>query len=178
MFKPIVFLLVLLSCSLTSWGQGAIDIDVSLSPAGSFSAESTAVSGFALVKEKSGKQYVLAKDVTVDINSLKTGVSLRDKHLKQRLLVEKFPKAKLLKAKGVDGKGVALLEIKGKKLKVNGTYKVEDNIVKASFPINLPDLEIEDVRYMGVGVKDQVTVNIDVPVKSGAKVRVPASNKE
>ncbi len=151
-----------LFCYFTVNAQTAnVVIDVKLSPAGSFKAETSKIKGSA---RKSGED-VFAENIEVDINSIKTGVDLRDKHLKERLLSDKFPVAKLIKAEGKGGKGKATLEIKGIQKEVTGTYKLSGNALQAQFKMSLAELEIKDVRYMGVGAKDEITLTVNVPVK-------------
>lgn len=154
----IVFSLLILSSAVS---VASVKIDVTLSPAGSFVAQTKNVTGYAY-KTSAG---VAAENIEVDINSLKTGIELRDKHLKERLLVSKFPKAILTKAVGKNGKGKANIEIKGIKKIYSGKYEIEGSKLKATFEIQLPDLKIEDVNYMGVGVDDKITVQITVPLK-------------
>jgi polyisoprenoid-binding protein YceI len=152
---------LILVAPILSFAQGTgVAVHVTLSPAGSFIAETERVTGTAY-KTADG---VAAENVIVDINSLKTGVSLRDKHTKEHLLAEKFPQARLIKAIGKGGKGEAIVEIKGIKKKVAGTYTIAGNILKASFPLHLSDLDIKGIKYMGVGVKDDVTVDINLPL--------------
>ena len=139
----------------------SLEIDVKLSPAGSFQAVTKKIKGVAQVSGGQAK----AEGVLVDLKSLSTGISLRDKHLKDRLNVEKFPVAKLIKAEGKGGKGTATLEIKGQKRDVSGTYEVKDGKLRAQFKMKMSDLGINDVRYMGVGAKDEVTVSIELPIK-------------
>lgn len=157
-----------------SAGAGEVDVDVKLTPAGSFKAQTNKVNGVAY-KTPDG---VMAKNVVIDLKSLGTGIALRDKHMKQRLLVEKYPEAKLIKAVGKDGKGKATIEIKGHRQEVDGTYVVENNTLKAQFKIHLPELDIKDVRYMGIGVSDDVIVNVSLPIKEGSPQRIPASKRK
>ncbi|NJL24555.1 MAG: YceI family protein [Calothrix sp. SM1_5_4] len=147
-----------------------VSIDVNLSPAGNFKAQTEKVTGSAY---RSG-DAVIAENVAIDLRALSTGIALRDKHTKERLMVSEFPQAKLIKAEGKDGKGQATIEVKGKRLEVSGTYKIEGNNLKAEFPVQLSELDIKDVRYMGVGVKDKVVVRVDLPLK-GAPERSAAS---
>ena len=175
-FRFVSFASILLLPTLLWACFVSVDVDVTLSPAGQFSAKTNKVSGKAFKVNKNGKEYVQAKNIIIDVNSLSTGISLRDKHLKERLLSDKHPTAKLLKATGTGGKGIALLEIKGKKIKVSGKYTISGEKLKASFPLKLEDLDITDVRYMGVGVKDTVTVNVVVPVIAPV-ARIPANRK-
>lgn len=146
--------------SVNAQNAGVI-VDVKLSPAGSFKAETMKVKGTA-TKTADG---VKAENIEVDINSLKTGIELRDKHLKERLMSDKHPVAKLIKAEGKGGKGKATVEIKGMQKEVTGTYKISGNTLQAQFKMSLADLEIKDVRYMGVGAKDEVVINVSLPVK-------------
>lgn len=149
-----------------------LQIDVTLTPAGSFKAVTKKVTG----KVHRTADGIEADDVTIDLKTLDTKIALRDKHLKDYLLVSKHPQAKLVKASGKDGKGTATIEIRGKKTEVAGTYKIEGNKVKVEFPMKLSDLEITGVRYMGVGVKDEVKVHLELPL-SDAK-RTAASVKK
>jgi hypothetical protein len=143
-----------------AYASGSASVDVTLSPAGSFKGECDKVTGTAY-KTADG---VAAENVSVDLRTLTTGVSLRDKHTKEHLMVEKYPEAKLIKAIGKNGKGEALVEIKGVKKKVTGTYTVAGDMLKATFPIHLPDLDIKGIRYMGIGVKEDVTINVNLPI--------------
>ena len=136
-------------------------IDVALTPAGSFKAQTKAVQGVA---KKKGAE-ITAENILVDVRTLKTGMSLRDKHLKERLEADKFPFEKLISASGKDGKGKGILEIKGKRIEVNGAYSIEGKILKATFKVNLPALQIKDIRYMSVGVEDTVELTVKVPLQ-------------
>lgn len=142
-----------------------LQIDVALSPAGSFKAETKKVTGTA----RRTADGIEATDVVIDMKSLTTGISLRDKHTREHLLADKYPQAKLIKATGRNGKGKATLEVRGKTTEVNGTYTIEGNVLKAEFPMKLTDLDIKGVRYMAVGVKDEVKVHIELPLQEGAR---------
>jgi hypothetical protein len=45
-----------------------------------------------------------------------------------------------------------------------GTYDVDGSTLKAQFPVKLSELKITDVRYMGVGVKDEVVIHVELPI--------------
>lgn len=141
--------------------NGGVAVDVTLTPAGSFQAKTEKITGTAYKTPDGG---VAADNVMVQLNTLTTGIELRDKHTRKHLDADKFPMAKLINARGKDGKGTAVIEIKGKKQQVNGTYKVEGNTLKASFRVHLPDVNITGVKYMGIGVAEDVTVNISLPM--------------
>lgn len=147
-----------------------VSVNVNLSPAGSFQAKTERVTGTAY-KTADG---VAAENVVVDVKSLKTGVGLRDTHLLRRLEADKYPVVKLLRATGKNGQGQATIQIKNKTQQAQGTYKIEGNTLKAQFKIHLPDLDIKDVRYMGIGVDDDVVVSVDLPLTAGrATASVP-----
>ncbi len=141
-----------------------------MSPAGNFKAKG-AVKG--VVKQRGN--VVISNQVVVDLNSLKTGIALRDKHLKQRLMTDKFPTAKLVKAKGTDGKAKAVISLMGKQHQINTTYTTQGKFLTSSFKMNLASLGIKDVKYMGVGVKDEVTVKVTVPVEQVPMPKARAS---
>lgn len=151
-----------------------VEIAVSLSPAGRFIAKTSDIQGYAV---KSGSGYS-AQNVVVDLRNLSTGVGLRDKHTKEHLMVSKYPQAKLINVEGKNGKGTATIEVKGIKRTVEGTYTVSGKTLKASFPMALSELDIKGVRYMGVGVKDTVQVNVEIPIMDGAKRTTASTPKK
>lgn len=138
-----------------------VEVDVTLSPAGSFKAKTVQIKGHAV---KRGSK-VFAKNILVNLRSLKTGIELRDRHTLDYLNVKKFPVAVLVKASGEDGKGEGIIKIKGIQKPISGTYELEDNKLKAKFNLKLSDFDITGIRYMGVGVKDEVELTVVVPVK-------------
>lgn len=154
------FLVSILFLSNVVLANPGVEVDVKLSPAGSFKAKA-AVKGLA--KQKGN--MVMSNQAIVDLNSFTTGIALRDKHFKQRLQTDKFPTAKLIKAKGKDGAGEAIISLMGKQHKVQGTYTTKGNFLTSEFKLMLPSLGITDVKYMGVGVKDEVIVRVTVPVQ-------------
>lgn len=143
--------------------------DVILTPAGSFIAQTNTVTGEASVE---GDTYK-AKDIKVDLKTITTGIELRDKHTQKYLETEKYPEAILVNAIGKKGKGKAKINFRGKEKIVDGTYKVlEEKFLQANFKIKISEFDITGVRYMGVGVKDEVKVEIIVPIK-----KIEASTK-
>lgn len=167
--KSLIFSSLFFLSSTVAFAQNAT-VDVTLSPTGSFKAKSADVRGFVT---KSGDTFK-GSDIKVGLKNLQTGVSLRDTHTKKYLQVDKFPEAVLVSATGKDGKGTGVLKIKGIEKKITGTYKISGNTMNAVFPVKLSDFKIDNVKYMGVGVDDQVNIAISVPVKD-AGTRVPAN---
>lgn len=154
-------LIVTMGVSAAAMAQSVV-VDVVLNPMGDFKAKSSAVKGEAVVKG----DEVSAENIVVDLKTLKTGVELRDKHTQKHLETEKFPEAILVSAKGKGGKGTGKIKIRGVEKDVSGVYKVDGKVLKAKFKLKLSDFGIEDINYMGVGVEDEVTLSVIVPVKS------------
>ncbi len=151
------FLLLFLATSLFA---SDLRVLVPLSPAGSFEAKGKIINGN--VYSKGGKFF--AKNMFVVSKNLKTGIGLRDDHLYKRLDVKKHPKIKVLKAIGKNGKGTALVEIRGVKKKVPFKFSKKGSS-KVSFDMDIKlsefkfDKKKDGLSYMGVGVKDKITIS-------------------
>lgn len=154
--------------SLVSFAHASdVSISVSLNPAGSFVAKSDAikVEGHAT---KSGDN-VSAKNITLDLNTLKTGISLRDNHMRDKYFeAAKHPKAVLTEANGRDGKFQGELVIRGVKKQIAGTYEMKGSKFHGKFPAKLSDFAIAPANYMGVGVEDEVEVEVVLDEKPQA----------
>ena len=113
----------------------------------------------------------------MDLRTIDTGINLRNEHLREKYLeVDKgagYDKAVLseIDLKGLnpdapEGKGsfTGSLMLHGVKKTVSGPVEVRKAgaglRVKASFPVNLPDYNIPEPRYLGVGVKNTVQVDV------------------
>ena len=153
--------------------RGDISVKCPMTIGGSFDAKTTALTG--TVGANGGP--ALDGTLAVDLRSLDTGISLRNDHLREKYLeVDKgagFDKAVLsditlngFKAGLPDGKGSfsGSLTLHGVKKTVTGPVEVRKAgaglRVRASFPVNLPDYNIAEPRYLGVGVKDTVQVDV------------------
>ena len=128
------------------------------------------------VGELSAAPTGLAGSIEVDLSALKTGIDMRDEHMKEKyLLTKEHPKATLaltgLAEPTVPVKDAAFtgeLEIKGVKKPVQGTYDFESvsgkNTLKARFKIKLTDFAVEIPKYAGISVADTVDVEIESPI--------------
>ncbi len=162
MNKFLVFTVFTVFTVLAQAQKSDLKIFVTLTPAGDFVAKTTAVKG--VVVEKTDGSFI-AENIEVDLNSVKTGISMRDDHMKEKYLDTKtYPKAILKKAVGKGGSGVGVLNIKGKDVNVKGTYKKEGNHLVSEFTLKLADVGIADVNYKGVGVDEEVKIEIAVPI--------------
>jgi hypothetical protein len=164
LFQCLSFSTLLFSSS--AWSAGSAVVDVSLSPAGAFKGKTSDVKGSAVLKNGE----VTAQNIVVGLKSLKTSVEVRDKHTLKYLEADKYPEAVLVSAKGKDGKGVGKIRIRGIEKNVTGTYKIEGKELVAEFKLHLPDYKISGIKYLGVGVEDDVTLHVRVPVTAGTAV--------
>lgn len=158
-------LLLIISLSLSSLVAGAnpgVVVDVKLTPAGDFKMKTDEVNGFAVVNGDA----VTAENIVVNLKNIKTGMPLRDRHAKEKYLeVGKHPEAVLVKAVGKAGKGKGILKVRGVEKEVAGTYKIDGGFLTAKFPVKVSEFGITGVKYMGVGVEDQVQIEVVVPVR-------------
>lgn len=111
---------------------------------------------------------------TVPLKNLETGISLRDKHMKEKYLeVEKYPDATLkldrgqitIPAKGKtsegDAKGTFTCHGKSKDVTVHyKAHRESDGTIGAEtkFPINLKDYDITIPNYLGVTVHPDINI--------------------
>jgi polyisoprenoid-binding protein YceI len=118
---------------------------------------------------------------TAPTTDFKTGIGLRDRHLKEHIEAEKFPEAKLV----IDRSKVALPDgaaqkpgtvrgdftLHGVSKPVDISYGVERGgagyHVKADFDVNLPDYKIQKPCYMGICVGEKVHVAAAFDVQGG-----------
>jgi polyisoprenoid-binding protein YceI len=141
-------------------------VDVDLIPGGDFKAKVTTVEGFATLDGNKIK----AENIKVILKNIKTGVALRDQHTKKYLMADQYD-AILVKGEGENGKGKGKLKIKNIEKDVAGTYTVQGNEVLATFKVKLSDYDITGIKYMGVGVEDEVILNVRVPLKRAARTQ-------
>ncbi|MFZ4713141.1 MAG: YceI family protein [Bacteriovoracaceae bacterium] len=134
---------------------------VELSPAGSFTATSSQVKG-SITRE--GKK-LNAKNIAVDVRSLKSEMDLRDEHLQNKLEVEKYPIILLKSASAENGNGKGILGIKGQDLPIDFKAEEKEGKILVKFDLDLDQLKLSGINYAGVGVKNIVKVEALIPVK-------------
>jgi polyisoprenoid-binding protein YceI len=163
-----------LSLAQVASASTSCQFHVSLSPAGSFVAQSNEVEvrGSA-VRTADG---VSAKNVALKLDSLKTGIDLRDEHMKKKYFeTDKYPEAVLVQATGKDGKFTGDLKLHNVTTPIVGTYVFENGDFVGTFKTKLSDYAINKAKYMGVGVNDEVEVTIHLPAAPAA---APATTKQ
>ena len=99
--------------------------------------------------------------ISCHLKDIKTGISLRDKHMLKYLGAEKHPMVTLsFEAEGKSSVAQTfqgILELNGKRVLVTGRY-VPDPL-KLDFIVNINDFDIGTVKYLGVGIEPDINVS-------------------
>ncbi len=186
------FLLILLpsqgrTAEAPSWRveSGATQVLVPLRPGGAFAATTSSLGG-ALTLEP-GKPARLTGELSIDLATIDTGISLRNQHLREKYLEVKkgkgFDKAVLSEIQLADAAGEAFegrtpftgkLLLHGVQHPVDGTAEIRregpGRRVRAEFPLQLTDFAIAPPLYLGVGVANRLLVKVQftaTPAPSG-----------
>lgn len=138
------------------------------------SGEGARVKGVAQSNESDPAKVTVKGTFEVELASLKTGMSLRDKHMKEKYLeVGKFPVAALT-IEAVDLRAIDILPteqdftgkltLKGVTKQIHGRAKLTRTDpavqVEANFSINLTDYPIDIPAWLGITVAEKVDVNV------------------
>lgn len=138
--------------------------------------------GDALSSELTIKGTSLSGSIALDLHSLKTGLDLRDDHMKNKYLeVERFPKAEIkfndfilpnelskLGSPIVSSEFKGILKLHGIEKPIVGIYSLErknDKLkVNSKFTVNLSDFSVDIPSYAGIKVADKVEVETEFEV--------------
>jgi polyisoprenoid-binding protein YceI len=119
----------------------------------------------------------------VKLDTLETGIGIRDRHMRDNYLEvgkgDGYHTAVLenIRIENVDGKGTfkGTLTVHGQKREIVGTSVLEKKdggiAVEAKFPLKVSDFEIPKPTYLGVGVSDEIQVQVNLttaPVATSA----------
>lgn len=170
-WKALTALFLCLSCNVE-----ASEYVFGKSKSNSVQFEATGNPGFIRISGTGAKVEGMVKgdtkgfsaDLTVDLNALKTGIELRDSHLKQKYLeTTKYPKARLQIERlqpfkeGEEFFWTGKLTLKGSTKPVSGKATVKGKNVKANFKVLISDYPLEVPSWMGVSVAESVEVIVD-----------------
>ena len=158
--KKLFLTLFIAALSLSTFAGKGVVVNVDV-PGMSFQAKSSKVKGKVMKADGAFK----AEKLSVKVKSLKTEMDLRDEHLREKLKYKEYSNIVVTNGQAKDGKGTATIEIKGVKKPVSFTYKENGKLFVAKFNLSLKEFGITGISYMGLGVKDQVTVEASVPIK-------------
>lgn len=157
--------------------RGDVRVVCPLTVGGSFEATTAAVSGTLALA--SSHPVVLSGELVVDLKTLDSGIGLRNDHLRNEYLeVGKgggFDRATLadIHLGDVDPDGFqgrtsfsGTFQVHGAERHVTGQAQIHregsEVRVEATFPVTLPDYGIPKPRYLGVGVRDTVRVQVSL----------------
>lgn len=155
---------------------GRVVVVCPLTVGGGFEAKTEAVSGeVSLGSDPPGS---LKGALSVDLRTLKTGIGLRDRHMRDNYLeVAKGPGFETATLEGIqieklDGKTTfnGTLVLHGERRAVSGLATIARQgggyTVEAEFPVRVSEFNIPKPSYLGVGVQDQVRIKIALTVSS------------
>jgi len=159
--------------------SGEVTVMCPLTVGGSFEAKTKSLSGD--VSPASDEQGAVRGALKVELQTLETGIGIRDRHMKNNYLeVEKGPgfataTIEDIRVEKLEGKTVftAMLSLHGQKKKVSGAAELQQKDgkirVQAQFPVKVSEFEIPAPTYLGVGVRDEIQIKVSMmAVPSGA----------
>jgi polyisoprenoid-binding protein YceI len=155
-----------------------VTVTCPLTIGGSFEAKTTAMSGTVTPDAAGAVKGAFA----VDLMKLETGISLRDRHLRNNYLeVQKGPEfatAKFdnIKIQKLSGKTTftGTMMLHGQQREISGTADLQKDgsayKVDATFPLKISAFQIPEPTYLGVGVTDDISVHVVLTATPAAKV--------
>ena len=159
---------------------GRVVVVCPLTVGGGFEAKTEAVSGqVSLGADQPG---ALDGTLSVDLRTLKTGIGIRDRHMKDNYLeVEKAPGFEVATIEDIqidklEGKTTfnGTLVLHGERKPVSGSATIARQgggyTVEAEFPVKVSEFNIAKPTYLGVGVQDQIRIKIALTVTSATTV--------
>jgi polyisoprenoid-binding protein YceI len=164
---------------------GEVTVTCPLTVGGSFEAKTRSLSGD--VTTAAGEQGALRGALRVELQTLETGIAIRDRHMKNNYLeVEKGPgfaaaTIEEIRVEKLDGKTVftGMLSLHGQKRKVTGAAELQQRDgkirVQAQFPVKVSEFEIPAPTYLGVGVKDEIQIKVSLMAVPAAATAVATS---
>jgi polyisoprenoid-binding protein YceI len=160
---------------------GDVAVVCPLTVGGSFEAKTKNLSGD--LAPASGQPGTVGGTLRVDLQTLETGIRMRDHHLKSTYLeVDKGPDFSLatiddIRVEKLDGKSVftGTLTLHGQRKPITGTADLQqkDGLIRvqARFSLKVSDFEIPAPMYLGVGVRDEIQIRVNLTaVPAGALV--------
>lgn len=169
--------------------SGEVTVMCPLTVGGSFEAKTKNLSGD--VTPASGEQGAARGALKVELQTLETGISIRDRHMKNNYLeVSKGPEFAAaiiddIRVEKLEGKTVftGMLSLHGQKRKVTGAAELQEKDgkirVQAQFPVKVSEFEIPAPTYLGVGVRDEIQVKVSLlAVRTGGEAAIGTSGQK
>jgi polyisoprenoid-binding protein YceI len=157
---------------------GEVTVMCPLTVGGSFEAKTKKLSGD--VAPASDEQGAVRGTLRVELQTLETGIGIRDRHMKNNYLeVEKGPEFATaiiedIRVEKLEGKTVfsGMLSLHGQKRKVTGPAELQQKDgsirVQAQFPLKVSDFAIPAPTYLGVGVRDEIQIKVSLMATSSS----------
>jgi polyisoprenoid-binding protein YceI len=168
---------------------GEVTVMCPLTVGGSFEAKTKNLTGD--VTPAADEQGAVRGTLRVELQTLETGIGIRDRHMKNNYLeVEKGPAFATatiddIRVEKLDGKTVftGMLSLHGQKKKVTGAAELQQRDgsirVQAQFPVKVSDFEIPAPTYLGVGVRDEIQIKVSMmAVRTGVTTAVGTSGQK
>ena len=164
---------------------GEVTVMCPLTVGGSFEAKTKNMSGD--VTTAADEQGALRGALRVELQTLETGIAIRDRHMKNNYLeVEKGPgfataTIEDIRVEKLDGKTVftGMLSLHGQKRKVTGAAELQQRDgkirVQAQFPVKVSEFQIPPPTYLGVGVRDEIQIKVSLMAVPAAATVVATS---
>jgi polyisoprenoid-binding protein YceI len=122
---------------------------------------------------------ILSGSSEIALDSLDTGIELRNQHMKEKYLQTKeFPSAILSLKEANVGEAFAQsqsiegekpfkgsLKLHGVEKDIEGKFTAKDGKISAKFQVKITDFGIAVPSYLGITVTDTVDVNVDLALK-------------
>ena len=152
--------------------SGEVSVLCPLTIGGSFDATTKKVSGDVAIAPDDAQS--VKGELSVDLRSLETGITLRNRHLRSNYLeVEKGPTYSVARLRDIrvekqSGKTTfkGMLTLHGETRPVSGTANIVPDggsyRVEATFPVRISEFKIPEPTYLGVGVSDEITVRVNL----------------
>jgi len=169
--------------------SGEVTVMCPLTVGGSFEAKTKNLSGD--VTPASDEQGAVRGALKVELQTLETGISVRDRHMKNNYLeVEKGPEFSSatiddIRVEKLEGKTVftGVLSLHGQKRKVTGAAELQQKDgkvrVQAQFSVKVSEFEIPAPTYLGVGVRDEIQVKVSLlAVRTGGVAATGTSGQK
>ena len=159
-----------------SVSSGDVQVRCRLTVGGSFNVVTTALSGTLQRATPDGADY--SGELRVDLATLNSGIELRNSHLRDNYLeVERGPEFREAVLSGIvlddplpagagrhETRFSAMLSLHGAQRPIEGEAELRHRDgriqVEATFSVSLETFDIPPPRYMGVGVRDAVQINV------------------
>ena len=169
--------------------SGEVTVMCPLTVGGSFEAKTKSLSGD--VTPASDEQGAVRGVLKVELQTLETGIGVRDRHMKENYLeVAKGPEFATaiiddIRVEKLEGKTVftGMLSLHGQKRKVTGAAELQEKDgkvrVQAQFPVKVSEFEIPAPTYLGVGVRDEIQVKVSLlAVRTGGDAAIGTSGQK